>query len=294
MATTKKVTVKFYLQEVRKEDKAQIRYNNIFNKNFNVYCQVTFNRKTTRFSTSNLSRFKSFELPKEVFETLDFKYESDFITNAIYKEIEIIGEKNYEIKGLGNRLEFYTEDLLSFIGSRIQFEILTELMDQLTYNEFNRLTKFVNERSYEEINTKGYFLPLFDSLDIFFGMYFLSTFIKKDINKILSENLRKKILVHLKLIEFQKFILVNFSQFTIIKNFDWMFSAERKNQFKNFFKNNEVVLIRELEYNDLYLFNFCKDLLQETKIEVVTDVEKIIDEYFNSDEKYLEIINQMW
>lgn len=110
---TKKVSMRYIEREGKDGD-------------MTVYCQLTYDRKSTQFRLQNGSQKLSDE-------------KESWVLNIVQYEAEQAGD-DYQIKGIGDRLTFYENPILTHLSPFVENQLLLSLQDILTYAEYTHLT----------------------------------------------------------------------------------------------------------------------------------------------------------
>lgn len=200
---TKKVTIR-YVRRTKDEDSP-------------LYCQITYDRKSTRFKVGNDNG--QYSTDKE-----------EWIKRLIQYEAERVGE-GYHIKGIGDRISFYESPLLEYLSPVMENELLRRVQRVLTYSEYRDLIQGLpSEGKIESDFYQWYYL-----------VYYLWV-IKHDFNykleEIIDEDLHKLFQAYLAFILFENAQLLNkpvkgfnFQQ-GVLKVSEWLLNREKvKNDF---------------------------------------------------------------
>jgi len=235
--TNKKIRIEFYLHKEAK------------NKFLQVYCLVTFNRKTTRFPVRGIIKFTSQIVTEEDFESYSFSKHEDEIRRLILHEISIVGEDRFSVKGLSSRLQFYLNSVLESVVKKLNDEQYDYLGSNLSYFDFiefesqEGLSDEVFGEIMAEMSTKCF-------SGILSTLYLLITHLEKDIKEIFDDETFYKYSLALRFFEIETIERKGDKLFT---NFDWFFGEHQK-KIAHFLEQNKTYDSIELWNNGFELY----------------------------------------
>lgn len=142
MAKEKKITVKFIPVKTRDT------------KSFMIYCRVTYDRKTTKFSVYQSMSCKSFEAAKLQLENVNrgekiypLSFRKQWVEKIIQHEISD-SRKEYSIIGLGERMDGYQQRILTYLIRRFYEKLIQTLEDKITIKEFKLFESSIKMNSF--------------------------------------------------------------------------------------------------------------------------------------------------
>lgn len=260
-----------------------------------VYCQLTYNRHTTRFPLSSIPGFKGVVLADFSFDLNDFQNEERLIKQAIDFEIGIIGQKKYSISGLADRLRYYYNEVKSYLPDKVYMNSLQELGDILTYNEFTKMEKHLFEYN-SSIIEKYPMLQMefsYKFIDLLILNYLLVIVLEKDVRKIVSTKAMKESSAVYKFIEYclMRKPQENKDSYLDIPllNIEWHYDLRIKKAFKSFLSNDTESFSRRVELDGVDIYSLFNDsFIKHVKFENTDEIIDIVDRIIKEDETFIE------
>lgn len=237
--TNKKIRVEFYLHKDAEEAKNQL---------LQIYCLVTFNRRTTRFPVRGVINFTSKILTKIDFQNYSFQRHEEEIRRIILHEISIVGEERFSVKGLSNRVQFYLNPVLH--------SVYTELVWRRNHYFGNNLSYF-DYIKYEEL--EEYLFPTYQELlyesfwhfvEILCPLYIIIKELKKEITDIFDNETIHFYALGIRFFEYE---LLNNDKNNLVTNFDWFFGNKQKS-FASFLNQNKLIKFNQFKISEYEMY----------------------------------------
>lgn len=233
---------------------------------------VTYNRKSTKFPYTPEFASKSYFTEQELAEGIEdssiVKRIEYIVEKVVRYESNIVGDK-YQIKGIKDRIDNYTNYVHPILDSYIVDKLKHSLGDFFSYNEFSKLNDVHSEALVSPEGTKMYLedISLFWEYSLFDGINFT---IKEKLSELMIEDLVAFSLLQLYL-DFYGYKVTDVGGDMML--LDWILIPSVKLRFKEFIKSNLLEkAAKVLSMKDDYFKEFYQkfeDEILETDFSII-------------------------